>query len=194
MAECAQHPGVPAAGECSRCSRTLCADCLVEVQGRVLCAACKAVLLHALQPGAVHPRPRVIFWVLAYDAALLLGALLTSAVQIVFYTMLSGTHTYIMDAQMNGISIPMPPVDLLWIHVVVGIIGVLVALLPMVLLWLRRSSAYFAQLAVLVAGPLLALVWAWEPWMTLPYWIAAAVLIARWMCPDLRAYCREETP
>jgi len=44
-AQCKNHPEVPAVDRCAGCAETFCFNCLVEVQGRKYCAACKMMAL-----------------------------------------------------------------------------------------------------------------------------------------------------
>ncbi len=41
--DCRNHPGVPAVDRCTGCAEGFCANCLVEVQGRRYCGACKVL-------------------------------------------------------------------------------------------------------------------------------------------------------
>lgn len=63
-ASCPNHPGVPAAQSCSRCSRAYYPDCLVPLQGQLLCAGCKGKSLRELE------RRTVVQDRLAHDAFL----------------------------------------------------------------------------------------------------------------------------
>lgn len=53
--ECSNHPGVAATRRCSICRRRLCENCVIELQGRQICARCKKRALGELSDG--HPRP-----------------------------------------------------------------------------------------------------------------------------------------
>jgi hypothetical protein len=46
---CINHPQVPAAQPCDQCRRPFCANCLVELQGRQICGACKETVLRDMQ-------------------------------------------------------------------------------------------------------------------------------------------------
>lgn len=39
--QCKNHPAVPAVDRCAGCAEPFCGDCLVEIQGKKYCAACK---------------------------------------------------------------------------------------------------------------------------------------------------------
>src|SRR5687768_5806746 len=46
---CVNHAQVPAAQPCSQCRHPFCASCLVELQGRQVCGACKETVLRDMQ-------------------------------------------------------------------------------------------------------------------------------------------------
>jgi hypothetical protein len=41
--ECKNHPGVQAVDRCAGCAEAFCPDCLVDIQGRKYCGACKVM-------------------------------------------------------------------------------------------------------------------------------------------------------
>jgi len=79
--QCRSHPERYAANTCNHCGSWLCNDCTVEVQGRLFCRPCLAVLAqspgdHAPPPdyhGATHPRRKVL-WGLLFVFSFLPGA------------------------------------------------------------------------------------------------------------------------
>lgn len=46
---CMTHPLAPAEGPCAGCARPYCANCLVEIMGRRLCAECKARVVGSVE-------------------------------------------------------------------------------------------------------------------------------------------------
>jgi len=78
---CRRHPERPAAARCPECGEPHCRECVVEHEGRILCAACLARLTAGdLQPAisAGHFRSflRAFAGVLALIATLWLGLVL----------------------------------------------------------------------------------------------------------------------
>lgn len=49
MAECKQHPGVKAVASCGGCAEPFCGNCVVTIQGKQYCGACKSM---AISPDA----------------------------------------------------------------------------------------------------------------------------------------------
>jgi hypothetical protein len=52
MAQCRNHPNVPATGRCTGCAEEFCSNCLVDVRGQQYCSACKVMALEGKVPGA----------------------------------------------------------------------------------------------------------------------------------------------
>jgi hypothetical protein len=52
ITDCAMHPGRPAEAACVYCGRLFCADCLVEVNGRMYCKADVEKVINEAQGGA----------------------------------------------------------------------------------------------------------------------------------------------
>lgn len=43
--QCKNHPAVTAVDRCAGCAEAFCGDCLVEIQGKKYCAACKQMAM-----------------------------------------------------------------------------------------------------------------------------------------------------
>jgi hypothetical protein len=41
--ECKNHPGVQAVNRCAGCSEAFCANCLIEMRGKLYCGSCKVI-------------------------------------------------------------------------------------------------------------------------------------------------------
>jgi hypothetical protein len=54
---CVNHPGVPAAGSCQVCGRSLCVACAVPVRGDVIGPECLTSVLEEVPPPASVPAP-----------------------------------------------------------------------------------------------------------------------------------------
>jgi len=52
MANCRNHPTVPATGRCAGCAEEFCGNCLVDVQGQQYCGSCKVMALQGKVPTA----------------------------------------------------------------------------------------------------------------------------------------------
>jgi hypothetical protein len=48
--QCKNHPGLPAKDRCAGCAELFCENCLVPVQGRHYCAACKVMAVQGRRP------------------------------------------------------------------------------------------------------------------------------------------------
>jgi hypothetical protein len=48
--QCKNHPDVAAVDRCSGCAEAFCPDCLLEIQGRKYCGACKTMALRGGKP------------------------------------------------------------------------------------------------------------------------------------------------
>ncbi len=53
--KCANHPKVDAEGTCTRCGRPFCANCAVDLQGRLWCKDCLVETLTRSGAGQAHP-------------------------------------------------------------------------------------------------------------------------------------------
>lgn len=48
--ECRNHPETTASGRCTGCAEPFCENCLVPIQGKQYCAACKVMALQGAAP------------------------------------------------------------------------------------------------------------------------------------------------
>ena len=170
----------------------LCAGCLVELQGSILCESCKAGVVGDLQAGDRAWPLRVVRWALAWDLLMAALAPIGAAVEWVYGWFASYYFPVQMQNTPNGTAALAAAQGDWIIFATVGGIGLLLAILPAVLLWQRRPSGYAAQWVSLLAVPVLSVVWA--EYGAILIAASALVLIQYWRKPEIRQYCQEETP
>jgi hypothetical protein len=80
--KCFHHPAREAAARCTSCSRYFCRECVVELDGRLVCAAClksfskaetaKRVRFKALRPWLAAAAGFTLAWLIFYTIGLAL--------------------------------------------------------------------------------------------------------------------------
>lgn len=53
--DCYYHPGTPATGVCQGCGNAICADCRMQMQGRLLCRTCVSRGVGLVKPAGEGP-------------------------------------------------------------------------------------------------------------------------------------------
>lgn len=170
----------------------LCADCLVEIHGSLLCEACKGGVLTDLQAESRELPLRIIRWVVGWDLLMAVLAPAGAAAEWIYRCF----EAYYLPVQMHNTtsgSASLAAEQGNWIiFATVGGIGLLLAALPAVLLWQRRPFGYTAQWVSLVAVPVLSVVW--SDYGAVLVGASALVLIHYWRKPEVRRYSTEEMP
>lgn len=60
--ECEYHPGEKLSATCFVCGRMFCANCIIEIQGKKVCARCKDWAVDRVQKGLALMRPEIPPW------------------------------------------------------------------------------------------------------------------------------------
>jgi hypothetical protein len=181
---CLGHPEVLTNRTCAGCGRPFCDNCLVELQGRHLCADCKTASLTTLQrrPDTVDPR-KVIQGARVFDALLIAGAVAGLAVHLVLLALPRGGRTsgLVMVQIMDSISLVQT--------VLLTIAALALALPPAIGMGPGRKWAYGWQTLAMCGG--IGIPWFGIGCLGFPYWIGAAVLLYYWVRPEVWKYFEE---
>lgn len=186
---CSNHPGVATDGECVRCCRPFCPDCLLELRGERLCGWCRDADVARLSRRRPLRPENVVLMARLFDwAMILLGAgyaLFNAAVM-----------ALIMAVPGPSGSTGQRQESFMVIGVMVTLFGtaalaVLGLYLPPALglgpgrRWAWRYQLVAAGAGVLVGAVLFAVT-------CIPMFLAAIGLLIYWLRPEVREYCGVE--
>ena len=79
--KCYVHPGAEGVGTCTNCGKVICSECVVEVDGKLLCKACAAKKAEASVNVIVKKEP-LLALILSFAGGVLTGGILLGLGQI----------------------------------------------------------------------------------------------------------------
>jgi hypothetical protein len=181
---CRNHPETPTLTLCSMCGYPFCPQCLVSLQGAVLCAWCKQMTLARLRAPVQTVDPRaVVAWSRAFDILMIVGAAGMAALQFWIY----GFAASMADSGSSQVVFPPPGTVASLATIAPPVAALILALPPAVGLGRGRRWAYLWQMIMLIPAALLSCFWA--SCLGLFFWPAAVILLIFLLKPEVKAYC-----